>query len=185
VQRSSATPPAVRTATTQIVGKHPGNPFGQGKNVPLIAMAHGIPYVATATVADLRDLERKVQKAMTFRGARYLHVLVPCPLGWGAKSSDTIKLARLARETALFPVFEAEYGEITRVSKIRELKPVEEYMKLQKRYAHLFGAKADVEALTRIKAIAERNVRIFGLLGDAEAEFIPTSVQADERAERV
>ena len=84
VQRSSATPPAVRTATTQIVGKHPGNAFGQGKDVPLIAMAHGIPYVATATIADLRDLERKVAKAMTFHGARYIHILVPCPLGWGA-----------------------------------------------------------------------------------------------------
>ena len=84
VQRSSATPPAVRTATTQIVGKHPGNAFGQGKDVPLIAMAHGIPYVATATIADLRDLERKVAKAMTFHGARYIHILVPCPLGLGS-----------------------------------------------------------------------------------------------------
>lgn len=185
VQRSSATPPAVRTATTQIVGKHPGNAFGQGKNVPLIAMAHGIPYVATATVADLRDLERKVTKAMSFRGARYIHVLVPCPLGWGSKSGDTIKLARLARETALFPVFEAEYGEITNVQKIRKLQPVEEYMKLQKRYAHLFGKKADEQALARIKAIAQRNIRIFGLLEGGEADFIPTSIQADERAERV
>lgn len=132
VQRSSATPPAVRTATTQIVGKHPGNAFGQGKDVPLIAMAHGIPYVATATIADLRDLERKVAKAMTFHGARYIHILVPCPLGWGAKSADTVKLARLAVETGLFPVFESEYGEITKVTKIRQLQPVENYMKLQK-----------------------------------------------------
>src|SRR5471030_342435 len=60
VQRSSATPPAARTATTPAVGKEPGNIFGTWKNVPLIAMAHGIPYVATATVADLHDLERKV-----------------------------------------------------------------------------------------------------------------------------
>lgn len=103
VQRSSATPPAVRTATTQILGRHPGNAFGQGKDVPLIAMAHGIPYVATATIADLRDLERKVEKAMTFHGARYLHVLVPCPLGWGSKSSDTVRLARLATETGPLP----------------------------------------------------------------------------------
>ena len=56
--------------------------FGQGKSVPLIAMAHEIPYVATATVADLHDLEHKVERAMSFRGARYLHVFVPCPLGW-------------------------------------------------------------------------------------------------------
>ena len=83
VQRSSATPPAARTATTMPLGPEPGNVFGQGKNVPRIAMAHGIPYVATATVADLRDLERKVTKAMSIRGARYIHIFVPCPLGWG------------------------------------------------------------------------------------------------------
>ncbi len=60
VQRSGATPPAARTATTQAVGPEPGNVFGQGKSAPLIAMAHEIPYVATATVAELRDLEAKV-----------------------------------------------------------------------------------------------------------------------------
>ena len=185
VQRSSATPPAVRTATTQIVGKHPGNAFDQGKDVPLIAMAHGIPYVATATIADLRDLERKVAKAMTFHGARYIHILVPCPLGWGAKSADTVKLARLAVETGLFPVFESEYGEITKVTKIRQLQPVENYMKLQKRYAHLFGPKGDADAFARIQAIAQRNIRRFGLLGEEEPEIIPPSVQADERADKV
>ncbi|MBP8120061.1 MAG: pyruvate ferredoxin oxidoreductase, partial [Burkholderiales bacterium] len=64
VQRSSATPPAARTATTMAVGPHPGNVFGTGKNLPLIAMAHHIPYVATASVANLRDLEAKVIRAM-------------------------------------------------------------------------------------------------------------------------
>src|SRR5690349_17095844 len=72
VQRSGATPPAARTATTQVGGERPGNVFGQGKNLPLIAMAHQIPYVATATVAGLRDLEAKAERAMTFHGARYL-----------------------------------------------------------------------------------------------------------------
>src|SRR5512146_1925465 len=129
VQRSSATPHAARTATTMAVGTEPGAVFGQGKNLPLIAMAHEIPYVATATVADLHDLEAKVEKAMTIHGARYLHVLVPCPLGWGAASHDTIRLARLARETGIFPVFEAEHGEVTAVTKIRQRVPVEAYLK--------------------------------------------------------
>jgi pyruvate ferredoxin oxidoreductase beta subunit len=128
VQRSSATPPAARTATTMPVGPEPGNVFGQGKFVPAIAMAHEIPYVATATVADLHDLEYKVTKAMGMRGARYIHILVPCPLGWGAASQDTIKLARLAKETGIFPVFEAEHGEVTGVLKIRRQQPVEEYL---------------------------------------------------------
>ena len=138
VQRSGATPPAARTANTKPVGDEPGNVFGQGKNAPLIAMAHEIPYVATATVSELRDLEYKVEKAMEMRGARYLHVFVPCPLGWGSASKDTIEIARLAKETGIFPVFEAEDGEVVGVSKIRKQVPVTEYLKLQKRYAHLF-----------------------------------------------
>jgi pyruvate ferredoxin oxidoreductase beta subunit len=142
--------------------------FGQGKNVPLIAMAHEIPYVATATVAELRDLEYKVEKAMSFRGARYLHVFVPCPLGWGASSADTIRLSRLAKETGIFPVFEAEHGEVTEVSKIRRRVPVEEYLKLQKRYAHLFGENGRPDVVARIQAGADRNIERFGLLSDEE-----------------
>ena len=85
------------------LGAEPGNVFGTGKSVPKIAIAHGIPYVATATVADLHDLERKVVKAMGIRGARYIHVHVPCPLGWGSASHDTIRLARLAVELYYAP----------------------------------------------------------------------------------
>ena len=166
VQRSSATPMGARTATTMAVGKQPGAPAGQGKNLPLIAMAHEIPYVATATVADLRDLEAKVEKAMSVRGARYLHVLVPCPLGWGAASHDTIRLARLARETGIFPVFEAEHGEVTAVTKIRHPVPVEDYLKPQKRFAHLFGSAGDAQMLAQIQARADRNIRRFKLLDE-------------------
>ena len=139
VQRSSATPPAARTANTKPVGDEPGNVFGQGKNAPLIAMAHEIPYVATATVAELRDLEYKVERAMELRGARYLHVFVPCPLGWGtaAQRHDPDRAAR--QGDGLFPVFEAEHGEVVSVSKIRRQVPVEEYLRPQRRYAHLFG----------------------------------------------
>jgi pyruvate ferredoxin oxidoreductase beta subunit len=164
VQRSSATPPAARTSTTMAVGPEPGNVFGQGKNVPQIAMAHNIPYVATATVADLHDLEYKVTKAMGMHGARYIHIFVPCPLGWGATSEDTIKLARLVKETGLFAVYEAEHGEVTGVSKIRRRVPVEEYLKLQKRFAHLFGKTPALETIARIQAMADRNIRKFGLL---------------------
>lgn len=169
VQRSSATPPAARTATTMPVGPEPGNVFGQGKNVPEIAMAHNIPYVATATVADLRDLEYKVRKAMNIRGARYIHVFVPCPLGWGSASHDTIRLARLAKETGMFPVFEAENGEVTGVLKIRRQVPVEEYLKPQKRFAHLFGKQAHPETVARIQAIADRHIRKYGLLDEEGA----------------
>jgi pyruvate ferredoxin oxidoreductase beta subunit len=172
VQRSGATPPAARTNTTPAVGPEPGNPFGQGKNAPLIAMAHEIPYVATATVAGLHDLEFKVRRAMEFHGARYLHVLVPCPLGWGAAPCDTIKIARLAEQTGLFPVFEAERGDVVSVSKIRRQAPVEDYLRLQARYAHLFGSAEGEVTIARLQAIADRNIARFGLLdGDgAQAE---------------
>ena len=164
VQRSGATPPAARTSTTQTVGSEPGNVFGQGKDVPRIAMAHEIPYVATATVADLRDLEAKVERAMGMHGARYLHVMVPCPLGWGSASSDTVKLARLATESGFFPVFEAERGEVTSVRKIRHQVPVEEYLTLQGRYAHLFRPQRRDDVIDRLQAIADRNIARYGLL---------------------
>ena len=164
VQRSGATPPAARTATTEAVGSAPGNAFGQGKDLPRIAMAHDIPYVATATVADLHDLEAKVEHAMALRGARYLHVLVPCPLGWGSAPSDTIELARLAHETGLFPVFEARDGVVTSVSPIRRRQPVEAYLSRQKRYAHLFADPPQDEVIARIQAQADRTIARYGLL---------------------
>jgi pyruvate ferredoxin oxidoreductase beta subunit len=167
VQRSSATPPTALTATTTAAGPQPGNVFGQGKNVPLIAMAHGIPYVATATVSELRDLEYKVTRAMEFRGARYIHIYVPCPLGWGLPSEETINIARLAKETGLFPVFEAEDGEVTGVSRIRKRLPVEDYLRPQRRFAHLFAPQLRAEVIARIQATADRNIRRFGLLGEA------------------
>lgn len=170
VQRSGATPPAARTATTEAVGPEPGNVFGQGKNLPRIAMAHEIPYVATATVSELHDLEAKVEKAMSIRGARYLHILVPCPLGWGSEPSATIEIARMAKETGLFPVFEAESGEVTGVSKIRRKLPVESYLMKQRRYSHLFNPKVDREVLDKIQAIADSNIRRFGLWDGDETE---------------
>jgi len=167
VQRSSATPAAARTSTTPAVGAEPGNAFGQGKFLPAIAMAHEIPYVATATVADLRDLEAKVRRAMEIRGARYIHILVPCPLGWGTASHDTIRMARLAKETGIFPVFEAEHGEIKSALAIRHKLPVEEYLRPQKRYAHLFGAQPKVDVIAQLQALADRNIRRYKLLENA------------------
>jgi pyruvate ferredoxin oxidoreductase beta subunit len=161
--RSSAPPPAARTATTMAVGEHPGNVFGTGKNVPLIAMAHHIPFVATASVANLRDLEDKVKRAMAVEGARYIHIHVPCPLGWGSEPKDTIKVARMAVESGLFPLFEAEHGEITARYTLRRPVPVTEYLKLQRRFAHLFGKQPDTKTIAAIQAIADRNIEKFAL----------------------
>ena len=171
VQRSGSTPPAARTATTQSVGKKPGNVFGTGKNVPRIAMAHGIPYVATASVADLRDLEEKVTTAMSLRGSRYIHVHVPCPLGWGADPDRTIQIARLAIECGLFPVFEAHGGRVRNVRKIRRVVKVDEYLKLQRRFAHLFSKTPDSETLALIQQIADDNIALYGLAPEGETQL--------------
>ena len=178
VQRSGATPPAARTATTVAAGPEPGNVFGQGKDLPRIAMAHDIPYVATATVADLHDLEQKVERAMEIHGARYLHVLVPCPLGWGSASNETIHIARLAKETGLFPVFEAEHGTVTAVSPIRRRTPVEEYLKLQRRYAHLFGQTPRPDIVARLQEIADENIARYGLITNDSEDSVSTGVTA-------
>jgi hypothetical protein len=151
VQRSSATPPAARTATTMPVGPEPGNVFGQGKFLPAIAMAHEIPYVATATVADLRDLEYKVTKAMTFRGARYIHILVPCPLGWGAASHDTIRWRGWPRKPASSRCSRPKTAK-SRFAEDPPPLPVEDYLRPQKRFAHLFGKNPAVETIARLQA---------------------------------
>ncbi len=165
VQRSGSTPPRAWTNTTQAVGSRPGNPTGIGKNVPRIAMAHGVPYVATASVADLHDLEAKVTKAIKIEGARYIHVHVPCPLGWKSDPALTLKVARMAIESGLFPLFEAEHGEVTDRTTIRHQVPVERYLELQGRFKHLFHDSYDHEAIDAIQAMADANIRRYDLLG--------------------
>lgn len=164
IQRSGATPPFARTNTTQAVGEAPGNPPGTGKNLPRIAMAHGIPYVATASVADLHDLEAKVAKAMTMQGARYIHIHVPCPLGWGSDPAHTIQVARMAVESGLFPLFEAQCGHIVDRTLIRRKVPVERYLELQGRFKHLFGPQGNPDAIAAIQSIADANIATYGLI---------------------
>jgi pyruvate ferredoxin oxidoreductase beta subunit len=120
-------------------------------------------------VAELHDLERKVRTAMAIRGARYIHILVPCPLGWGTASADTIRIARLAKETGTFPVFEAEHGDIVSRLPIRKPLPIEEYLQPQKRFAHLFHPQVDTATVARLQAIADRNIRKYRLLDDVDA----------------
>ena len=163
VQRSSATPATAHTATTPAVGGAPGNVFGTGKFLPLIAMAHHIPYVATASVAELHDLEAKVEHAMALHGARYLHIFVPCPLGWGSAPQDTIQVARLAIESGIFPLFEAELGELLSSHKIRSKVPVEDYLSTQSRFAHLFNPQRDEARIAAIQRIADANIHRFNL----------------------
>jgi pyruvate ferredoxin oxidoreductase beta subunit len=107
-------------------------------------------------------------KAMGIHGARYIHIHVPCPLGWGSASHDTVRLARLAVESGLFPVFEAEHGIVTNSRKIRRPVPVTEYLKSQRRFAHLFKDAAGSQRLAKLQAIADSNIAEFKLLEPEE-----------------
>ena len=102
-------------------------------------------------------------KAMGIHGARYVHIHVPCPLGWGSAPADTIKVARMAVESGLFPLFEAEHGEITDRTVIRRRVPVDDYLRLQKRFAHLYSPQRDDARIAGIQATADRNVARFRL----------------------
>jgi len=106
---------------------------------------------------------------MGMRGARYIHIMVPCPLGWGSASHDTIKVARLAVESGLFALFEAEHGAVTASNKIRRRVPVTEYLKLQKRFQHLFRPEEDTARIARIQAMADANIKRFDLLDGKDA----------------
>lgn len=136
IQRSSSTPYGAWT-TTSAVGKIMPGKLQWKKNVPAIAAAHDIPYVATACPAYPLDLVNKAKKAVEIDGPAYLHVLTPCVPGWRIPSNLSIKIARLAVQTGIFPLYEVEDGRLHVTVKVPKRKHVKEYLKLQGRFAHL------------------------------------------------
>ncbi len=136
VQRSAATPYGAHT-TTSPAGKVIKGQVTWKKNLPAIVAAHNIPYVATANPAFYLDLMNKVKKASLIEGPCYIHVFSVCPTGWGCKPEDVIKVAKLAVETRVFPLYEVIDGKYILNRKVDKPKPVEEYLKLQRRFRHL------------------------------------------------
>jgi len=134
IQRSSATPYGAWTTTTPV--KHFKN--RPKKDIDAIMAAHRIPYLATASVAYPEDMFKKAKKAKETKGTRFLHIYAPCPSGWKSRPEDTVKLARLAVQTGIFPLYEIEDGERTTISiKVKERKPINDYLRLQGRFRHL------------------------------------------------
>ncbi len=161
-QRSSATPMYAATST------HPAGQDSWGKterkkDLPAIVAAHGAPYVATASVANLKDLRRKVQAAMQHHDVRYVQIDTPCPSLWGFSSERTLEIGRLGINCGLTPVFEMEYGKITSVLKIRKKVPVTDYLQAQGRFRHLFATPQGQAKLTEIQALADQNIEKYGL----------------------
>lgn len=162
IQRSGSTPYYART-TTSPPGKVSLGNWRPKKDVPQIALAHGIPYVAVASVGYPMDLDRKVRKALSIRGPKYVQIHVPCPLGWGTAPERTIDFARLAVLTGLYPLYEVENGEL-RALKIPKRVPVEEYLKEQVRFRHLFGKEDRKKEIAEIQEIADQNIEKFRLI---------------------
>ncbi len=136
IQRSSATPFGAST-TTSPAGKAKAGQMSWKKNMPEIAVAHGIPYVATACPSYPFDLIEKVKKGLATKGPAYLHVLSVCPTGWRCDTEISIMLGRLATETGVFPLYEVEDGKYKMSLVPEKLKPVADYLKLQRRFRHL------------------------------------------------
>ena len=137
VQRSSATPFGAATTTSPAGKVVPGNTTWK-KNMPEIAVAHNIvPYVATACSSYPFDLIAKVKKAAAIEGPAYVHILSVCPTGWGLPTHLSILAGRLAVETGVFPLYEVERKRYSLSVDVAELRPVEDYFKIQGRFRHL------------------------------------------------
>jgi len=161
-QQSGLTPPGSNTTTTPSGKVLPGKVKAK-KDMPAIALAHKARYVATASVAFPRDITRKVKRALEFEGPKYIQIHSVCVTGWGIDGKQAIPVARLAVETALYPLVEFEDGQLVRVRKIKDRKPVEEYLKPQRRFRHLFKHPKGKEIIAELQRIADENAKKFGL----------------------
>jgi pyruvate ferredoxin oxidoreductase beta subunit len=151
IQRSSSTPFGAST-TTSPPGKQSSGQATWKKNLAKIAVAHGIPYVATATPAYPVDLMNKVKKASLVPGPAYVHIYSPCPTGWRCGLDQSLEVARLAVESKVFPLYEVIDGEYILSRKPANPKPLSEYFKPQRRFRHL---RADEVALIQSKVDEE------------------------------
>jgi pyruvate ferredoxin oxidoreductase beta subunit len=137
IQRSSATPLGAATTTAPAGKAIPGKQQNQ-KDLAAIITAHHIPYVAQTSIHNWRDVVSKVQKAVSVNGPAFINVLAPCHRGWRYPMEKTVGIAELATETCFWPLYEVENGKYTINYKPKDKKPVEEWLKQQRRFEHLF-----------------------------------------------
>ncbi len=150
IQRSSATPLGAWTTTS------PAGKRQLKKDLVAIAADHNIPYAAQASISHWKDLTGKAAKALECDGPAFLNILSPCPRGWRHASNESIQIAKIGVQTRFWPLYEVENGEWRLTVNVREPKPIEEWLKPQGRFKHLF-APGNEELLAEVQAEVDRN----------------------------
>ena len=145
-QKSSLTPYGASTTTTPVGRVLKGN-ASEKKDMFGIVAAHGIPYAATASVGYIDDYVAKVRHAASIKGTKYIHVLAPCPTGWGIPVDRTIDFARMAVDCGLWPLAEFEGGRFRLNRPMKDSGALQEYIRGQKRFRHL--GTDDIEHIER------------------------------------
>jgi pyruvate ferredoxin oxidoreductase beta subunit len=161
IQRSGATPYDASTTTSPAGKKSFGNKRPK-KDLPAILAAHGAPYIATTSIAYPTDLMQKVERAVNTEGPCYVQIHAPCSTGWGFEGSKTVEMGKLAIQTGLWVNYEMVDGQVVKAKKVAR-KPVEDYLKAQKRFRHLFRPRKNEEEIAKIQAIADANAEKFGI----------------------
>jgi pyruvate ferredoxin oxidoreductase beta subunit len=153
MQRSGSTPLGAKTTTTPTGKRH------NKKDLDRIISAHNIPYMATSCAAYPKDIYTKVQKALSIKGPKFMHILTPCPPGWRYSSEKSIELGKLAVKTGVWAMYEREFGTLKlspqTIAAIRKPLPIEDYINPQERFKNL-----DPAVLTKIKQNVEQNLRL-------------------------
>ena len=159
MQRSGSTPLGAKTTTT------PGGKGHSKKDLDRIVAAHHLPYMATACSAYPQDLIKKVEKALSIKGPKFMHILAPCPPGWRYSTEKTIEIGKMAVKTGIWALYEREYDTLTLSgpTKAAMIKPapLEDYLKMQGRFS---GLKE--EQITTIRHEMERNLRLLKMEAD-------------------
>ncbi|MDD2201804.1 MAG: thiamine pyrophosphate-dependent enzyme [Firmicutes bacterium] len=165
IQRSSATPRGANT-TTSPAGTESYGKKQYRKDLSAVMVAHEIPYVAQASPSNWNDLVTKVKKALAVEGPAFMNIIQPCVLGWKYPSDQSIELAKLAVDTCFWPLYEVEEGEYKLTYRPKEKKPVEDWLKRQGRFRHLFKPE-NAEILKEIQEdIDTRWARLLAKCGE-------------------
>jgi pyruvate ferredoxin oxidoreductase beta subunit len=169
IQRSSSTPYGAATSTTPAGVKIPGKQNFQ-KNLTEILVGHEIPYVAQASIGYHRDLLKKVEKALSIDGPTFINVLASCHRGWRINPADSLKYSKLAVETCLWPLFEVEDGNYKLSRKPKEKLPIEDWLKGQGRFSHMFKPE-NADMIKSFQAYVDKKWdRLLRRVGESEKE---------------